>query len=298
MRTLPFETGFYAGPGGPARQAADAVQFWHKIVGLYAQDQWRARKDLMLSFGVRYDVDLLPSAADLRIIGRMNPTDFARVQPRVGFAYAFRDGKSVFRSNFSIFTGSFEYSSTVNGWHGASAFTNMNQPLLPEFADPANDLVGFGPAGMVGTAGPVLAGAAFSNFAHNGVYPSPKILQQFPLGFVKREFPKDYSEQTNVEIANDLGDKWHLTLGYHYLHAIHLLSSNTINGIPDGLLSDGRQKFAPADKGFGFALFATPTGWAIYNAGTFGLRRDLANHFSMMANYTYGKSIDVATENQ
>jgi hypothetical protein len=151
---------------------------------------------------------------------------------------------------------------------------------------------------MVGTAGPVLAGAAFSNFAHNGVYPSPKILQQFPLGFVKREFPKDYSEQTNVEIANDLGDKWHLTLGYHYLHAIHLLSSNTINGIPDGTLSDGRQKFKPADTGFGFALFATPTGWSIYNAGTIGLRRDLANHFSVVANYTYGKSIDVATENQ
>ncbi len=297
-RTLPFETGFYAGPAGPAREAADDVHFWHKVVGLYAQDQWRARHNLTLSFGVRYDVDVLPSANDLNIIGKMNPTDFARVQPRVGFAYAFRDGKSVLRSNFSIFTGSFEFSSTVNSWHGASAFTQMNQPLLPDFADPTNNLVGFGPAGMVGAAGPVLAGAAFSNFTHNGIYPSPASLLQFPLGFLKREFPKSYSEQSNVEIDNDLSKNWHLTLGYHYLHAIHLLSSNTINGIPDGTLSDGRQKFKPADPGFGFALFATPSGWSIYNAGTIGIRKDLADHLSLMANYTYGKSIDVATENQ
>ena len=82
-----------------------------------------------------------------------------------------------------------EYSSLVNGWHGAAPFTTMNQPLLPEFADPANDLVGFGPAGMVGTAGPVLAGAAFSNFTHTGTYPVPSILKQFPLGFTKRNFP-------------------------------------------------------------------------------------------------------------
>ncbi|MBB6145862.1 hypothetical protein HNQ77_003832 [Silvibacterium bohemicum] len=297
-RTLPFETGFYAGPGGPARQAADAVQFWHKIVGLYAQDQWRASKNLLLSFGVRYDFDVLPSAVDLGIIGKMNPTDFSRVQPRLGFAYALRNGKTVVRSNFSIFSGSFEYSSFVNDWHGASAFTHMDQPLLPDFSDPTNDLVGFGPAGMVGAQGPVLAGAAFSNFTHTGAYPSPTTLQQFPLGFAKRDFPRSYSEQANVEIANDFGKDWHLTLGYHYLHAIHLNSSNTVNGLPDGFLSDGRQKFAPADKNFGFVLFATPTAWAIYNAGTIGLRRDLANHFSLMANYTYSKSIDVATENQ
>ncbi len=297
-RTLPFDTGFYAGPGGPAREAADAIHFWHSIVAGYAQDRWRAKRNLLVSFGLRYDFDLLPSASDLRIIGRMNPTDFTKVQPRVGFAYAFRDGKSVLRSNFSIFTGSFEYSSTVNNWHGASAFTHMNQPLLSDFANPENDLIGFGPAGMVGAAGPVAAGAAYSTFTHTGAYPNPSELRQFPLGFMKREFPKSYSEQASVEIENDLGKNWHLTTGYHYLHAIHLISSNTVNGVPDGTLSDGRQKFSPADPNFGFALYATPSGWAIYNAGTVTLRKTLADHFSMVANYTFAKSIDVATENQ
>ena len=213
-------------------------------------------------------------------------------------AYAFREGKGVVRSSFGLYTGSLEYSSLVNGWHGAAPFTSMNQPLISQFANPANDLVGFGPAGMVGTAGPVLAGAAFSTFTHTGTYPAPSILKQFPLGFTKRNFPNAYAEHASLEIENELGDGWHLTLGYRYLHAARLLSSNTINGIPDGFLSDGRQKFAPADSNFGFVLYASPSGWSIYNAGIVSLRKDLAHHYSVLANYVYGKSIDVATENQ
>jgi len=298
QRSLPFENGFYDGPDGPAHQAADQVAFWHKLAGFYGQEQWKARPNLVLSLGLRYDLDLLPSAKDLQILGEMNPTNFGNVQPRFGVAYGLRQGKGVVRASFGLYTGSLEYSSLVNGWHGASPFTTMNQPLLSQFADPTHDLVGFGPAGMVGTAGPVLAGAAFSNFTHNGIYPSPTILKQFPLGFTEREFPSSYSEQANLEIENELGKKWFLTVAYHYLHAIHLLSSNTINGLPDGFLSDGRQKFAPADSNFGFVLYATPSGWSIYNAGSVSLRKELAQHFSLLANYVYGKSIDVATENQ
>ena len=298
QRSLPWENGFYDGPDGPAREAADAVAFWHKLSGIYVQDQWRARPNLALSFGLRYDIDFLPSASDLKIVGKMNPTTFGNVQPRVGFAYAFRNGKAVVRSNFGLYTGSLEYSSLVNGWHGASAFTHMNQPLLSAFADPVDNLTGFGPAGMVGTAGPVLAGAAYSNFTHNGIYPSPSILKQFPLGFVQRKFPNAYSEQANLEIENELGNGWHLTAGYHYLHAMRLQSSSNVNALPDGFLSDGRQKFTPADPNFGFALFGTPSGWSIYNSGSLSLRKDLAQHYSVLANYVYGKSIDIATENQ
>jgi hypothetical protein len=298
QRGLPFENGFYDGPDGPAREAADAVAFWHKLADVYVQDQWRARPNLALSFGLRYDLDFLPSASDLKIIGKMNPSNFGNLQPRVGVAYAYRNGKGVVRSSFGVYTGSLEYSSLINGWHGASAFTHMNQPILSEFADPEDDLTGFGPAGMVGAAGPVLAGAAYSNFTHNGIYPSPSILQQFPLGFVKRKYPSNYSEHASLEIENELGNKWYLTVGYHYLHALHLESSNSINGVPNGFLSDGRQKFAPADPNFGFVLYATASGWSIYNAGSVLLRKELAHRYSVLANYVYGKSIDIATENQ
>ncbi len=298
QRALPFQNGFYTGPDAAARQSADAVAFWHRLVSLYVQDQWKPGSGLAVSLGLRYDIDVFPSAADLGILGNMNPTNYGNVQPRVGVAYTFRNDRSVIRSSFGLYTGSFEYSSTVNGWHGASAFTAMNQPYLPEFSDPANQLVGFGEAGMVGTVGPGTSAAAFSNFTRNGIYPSPAVLKQFPLGFVRRKFPNAYSEQATLEFENDLGRRWFLTAGYHYVHAMHLLSSNTINGAPAGTLIDGRQRFTPADSNFGFALYATPSGWSIYNAGTLTLRRGMAQHFSLLANYTYAKSIDVATENQ
>jgi hypothetical protein len=298
QRGLPWENGFYDGPDGPAREAADAIAFWHKLADFYVQDQWKVLPNLALSLGVRYDLDFLPSASDLRIIGKMNQTNLGNFQPRVGLAYGYRNGKGVVRANFGIYTGSLEYSSLINGWHGAAPFTHMNQPLLAEFANPDEDLVGFGPAGMVGTAGPVNAGAAFSKFTHSGIYPSPSILQQFPLGFVKRKYPSNYSEHASLEIENELGNKWFLTVGYHYLHAIHLESSESINAVPNGFLSDGRQKFAPADPNFGFALIAEATGWSIYNSGSVGLRKEFGENFSVLANYVYGKSIDIATENQ
>ena len=298
QRSLPWETGFYNGPDGPAREAADAVAVWHRLTDVYLQDQWRVRPHLALSLGLRYDVDFLPSAEDLKIVGKANPTTYGNIQPRVGVAYAFRDGKGVVRSSFGLYTGSLEYSSLVNSWHGASAFTHMNQPQIAAFADPTDNLTGFGPAGMVGTAGPVLAGAAYSNFTHTGAYPSPTILKQFPLGFLQRKFPNAYSEQASVEIENQLGNNWHVTAGYHYLHAMRLESSSSINGVPNGFLSDGRQAFKPADPNFGFALFGTPSGWSIYHAGSLSLRKDLAQHYSVLANYVFGKSIDLATENQ
>jgi hypothetical protein len=298
QRNLPFANGFYDGPDGAAHQAADQVAFWHKLVGLYIQDQWKVKQNLVLSVGLRYDVDILPTANDLKIVGGMNPTNYGNVQPRVGLAYGFRNGKGAIRWSFGLYTGSLEYSSLVNGWHGASPFTPMNQPLLPTFANPAQDLVGFGPAGMVGTAGPVLAGASFSNFTHNGIYPAPGILKEFPLGFTVRKFPSSYAEQANLEVENELGKKWFLTVGYHYVHAIHLNSSNSINGLPAGFLSDGREKFTPADPRFGFVLYATPSGWSIYHGGSVTLRKEFKQHFSVLANYVYGKSIDIATENQ
>ena len=297
-RTLPFQTGFYAGPDGAARQSADALRFLHQLLGLYVQDHWKATDRLTLTAGLRYDVDVLPSASDLRIIGSGPATDFGDVQPRIGLSYSFREGKSVIRSGYGIFRGSRSYSNLLNGWHGASAFTSMQQPLLPQFADPSQDLVGFGEAGMVGAAGPVAAGSAFRNFAATGAYPAPSRLVQFPLGFVSRKYPIQFAEQANLQVENQLGKDWVLETGYSYLHADHLPNSLSINGVPAGTLPDGRQKFTPADPRFGFALYSAATGWSLYNAGTVSLRKTMSHHYSLMANYTYSKSIDIATEGQ
>jgi len=298
QRTLPFGTGLYAGPAASQFSNSTDLQFTHKLAGFYAQDQWKARPDLTLTLGLRYDIDFFPSAADVRVNGQMNPTNYGNVQPRVGLAYSFRGGKGVVRAGFGLFTGPFDYSDVMVGWQGASAFTNMNQPILPEFKDPANDLVGFGPSGIVGVEGPFLASQAFSNFTHNGVYPDPSTLLQFPLGYVKRKFPNAYAEEASLEVENEIAKNLFVSVGYQFVHALRLPVYYSINGVPNGTLPDGVQSFMPADPNFGFTLEATATGYSIYHAGTVSVRKAFASHYSILANYTYSKSIDISTDVQ
>src|SRR5579863_1649383 len=128
----------------------------------------------------------------------MHPTNYGNVQPRTGLAYSFRQGKGVLRAGFGLFTGPFDYSDILVSWQGASAFTNMNQPLLSQFANPSSQLVGLGPSGIVGVSGPFLSSQAFEAFAHNGAYPAPNTLLQFPLGYAQRKFPNAYAEEASL----------------------------------------------------------------------------------------------------
>lgn len=297
-RTLPFQTGLFAGPEAAEFTDSTNLNFLHKLSGLYAQDQWKAQPNLTLTLGLRYDIDFFPSATDIRLNGKMHPTNYGNAQPRVGLAYSFRQGKGVVRAGFGLFTGPFDYSDIMVSWQGASAFTNMNQPILPEFANPANDLVGLGPSGIVGVSGPFLASQAFANLAHNGAYPDPSTLRQFPLGYVKRKFPNPYAEETSLEVENEIAKNFFVSVGYEFVHGLKLPVYISVNGVPNGTLPTGVQSFAPADPNFGFALEATPAAYSIYHAGTMSVRKPFAQHYSILANYTYSKSIDISTDIQ
>jgi hypothetical protein len=302
QRTLPFDTGLYSGPAAPAFTNATDLNFRHTLSSLYAQDQWKIRPDLTVTLGVRYDIDFMPSAAEVRVTGMMSPTNYNNVQPRIGLAYSFRQDKGVVRAGFGMFTGPFDYSDIMVSWQGASAFTNMNQPVLPQFADPANQLVGLGESGIIGVdgnyVGPGAVSAAFSNFTHNGIYPSASSLVQFPLGYSQRKFPNAYAEQASLQVEYEVAKNLFVSVGYEWLHALKLPVYDSVNGVPTGAPVGGIQYFTPADTGFGFALLDTPSGYSIYNAGTISVRKPLAHHFSILGNYTYSKSIDIATDVQ
>ena len=151
---------------------------------------------------------------------------------------------------------------------------------------------------MVGVSGPFLASQAFRNFTSGGVYPSPATCSSFRSGYIQRKFPNPFAEQASLELESSLGRGWILTTGYQYVHGMKMPVYLSVNGLPDGTLPDGRQAFTPADPRFGFALIATPSGFSIYNGGIVSLRKNFASHYSVLANYTYSKSIDIATDVQ
>jgi Carboxypeptidase regulatory-like domain/TonB dependent receptor len=298
QRTLPFQSGLYAGPAASDFENSTQLNFWHKLFSVYAQDQWKARPNLTFTLGLRYDIDFFPSAGDVRLTGKLHPTNYGNVQPRASLAYSFRGGKGVVRGGFGLFTGPFDYSDLLVSWQGASAFTNMHQPVLPAFADPANNLVGYGPSGIVGASGPVLAGAGFRNLSKNGAYPTPDSLLQFPLGYAQLKFPNAYAEQASLEVENEIAKDLYISVGYQFVHGLKLPLYSSINGIPNGTLPSGVQSFAPADPRFGFTFLATPSAYSIYHAGIVSVRKNFAHHYSILGNYTFSKSIDLATDVQ
>lgn len=296
-----FENGLYAGPSEQTFNDATTVNYHHALWSLYAQDQWRARPNLSFTLGLRYDVDQLPSGSDLKQVGGFHPTQYGNIQPRASFAYAFNGGKGVLRGGFGIFRGPFVYSDIMVSWVGASEFSYMNQPFLPEFSNPSQNLIGFGPSGAVGDA-PISLRSDFINFVTTGAYPPPTQLAQVPLGYAKKNFPLPFSEQGSLELEHQLGKDFYLSAGYQWLHASQLPVYSSINGEPqsgcDPLVASGcKQFFAPIPQlpPFGFVLEVKPIGFSLYNAGTLSLRKAMSHHFNFLANYTYSKSIDIST---
>jgi hypothetical protein len=331
-RTLPFQAGLYAGPSEQAFLNSTHLNFEHTLWSLYAQDHWKIRPNLTFTLGLHYDVDTFPSAQDVNIQGGFHPTNYNNIQPRVSLAYSFNGGKSVIRSGFGIFDSPFVYSDVLVSWIGASEFTYMNNPNLPEFANPSQNLIGFGASGAVGVPsitglppspiGPPLAvqqalalqaAMTFSNFTHNGVYPSPTPsatnpagLLQFPLGYAKKKFDNPFSEMASLEVEHQFAKDYFLSLGYQFLHASRLPVYYSINGTPaaapfpvcNPLVTSGCQPYfspIPTDPNFGFVLYVKPEGFSIYHAGTVSMRKAFSHHFNLLANYTYSKSIDIST---
>ncbi len=61
--------------------------------GVFAQDEWKPRRDLTLNFGFRYDLQFLPDPIE---------TDKNNIAPRFGFAYS-PDEKTVIRGSFGLY---------------------------------------------------------------------------------------------------------------------------------------------------------------------------------------------------
>jgi hypothetical protein len=122
------------------------------VYGVFAQDDWRVRPDLTLSFGVRYDYDTdgnNPDFADSPLVGPRS-ADSDNIQPRVGFSWDISGkGTSILRGGAGLFTGRYLLVPALveqqqNGTTGV-VFSRLNGFFLglpPEFwldvTDPEN----------------------------------------------------------------------------------------------------------------------------------------------------------------
>jgi outer membrane receptor protein involved in Fe transport len=107
-----------AGRTGLATDAAGASTISNEEFSVFIQDQWLLRPGLTLNYGLRWDAQFMPETVDPTTTAYSRflsdptfpsdgtiPDQLSMWQPRVGIAWDRKaDGKSVFRSNFGIFS--------------------------------------------------------------------------------------------------------------------------------------------------------------------------------------------------
>src|SRR5215469_6012581 len=224
------------------------LAFDNNAIGLFVQDSWRMTSRLTVNYGLRYDVEFLPSyppstalaGAAYKTLGLtkgipISPLNFA---PRVGLAYdMFGDGKTVVRASYGIF---FDHPMMALVFDSAVADgTQAPQILLfgaaPGKCDPTKPVstlnAGNAFAGNLGCLPPSFTylpnEQRFNptpntqsvwinqNYLQPGQSPVP--LSVLPFGFpTAANFKYGYSNQASFGIEHQFGENYSLNLSYNF----------------------------------------------------------------------------------
>ena len=173
-----------AGRSGPATDAAGASRIANEEFALFVQDQWQIRSNLTLSYGVRWDAQLMPDTVDPQTTGFASllndpafpsdgtiPDQWFMLQPRVGATWDVRgDGRSALRASAGVYYARQNMLSQV----GTVTTNGLQQQTI--FANTAN-MTAFG---------------APTPTWPSVLTPTPVAEGQFPLFLGVRVFDKDY----------------------------------------------------------------------------------------------------------
>jgi hypothetical protein len=282
-----------------------------KAFSLFAQDDYKVRPSLMLSIGIRFEPffpiydagdqisvfrpgqrsTLYPTApVGLLYAGdpgvsrggvAANWKDFA---PRFGFAWSpGKNGRTSIRGAYGIFWDSPDYYQ-LTGFANTLPFSyqvTVNQPY--SFSDPYHGIVNPIPYKPPSTP---QARQSFS-------YPLDT-----PIGeSVDANLVNAYVQQWNLNVQQELVEHIVLTAAYVGSKGTHLPIQRELNPAvygPGATLAniDARRLYAPYFAGIdSYESTATST----YHALQLSLNKRFSHGYTILANYTYGKSLDLAS---
>jgi len=178
---------------------------------LFGQDQFRVNNRLTLNYGVRWDLQKLPTPPTCNPAFALTcniPYSKNNFAPRVGFAYALGERSStVVRGAFGLF---YAMTDLLDVSEGLTS-NGINRQFL------------------------FVPGPAFDN--SNPIVTYPNSLTSFPTGaggtpslvVFAPNFRSPYVEQGNVQIEHQLAAHTVLSVGYVYTHGLRLLGNS--NGV-------------------------------------------------------------------
>jgi hypothetical protein len=249
------------------------------FAGWFVQDSWKARRNLTLTYGLRYDVYKVPDAKSDSPFpySQAYRTDKNNFAPRLGLAWGIGGNqKTVLRVSSGFFfdppqTDQYRLGLLNNG--------------TPQFFN-----VTTGPTAAFAPAFP----AVFTSV------PSGFTLSPQTIYTVDPRFATLYSYNANLTISRELGKNFVASAGYLYTSGTHLPIYRNINLVPNGsTLADGRPNFSTTARvfpGFSNVLSAESVGKSSYNGLNLTLQKRLSAGYELYATYTWSHAIDDAPE--
>lgn len=224
--------------------------------GVFTQDEWKARKNLTLNFGLRYDLQFLPEPIK---------TDANNVAPRFGFAFS-PDEKIVVRGGFGIFYDRIPTRATSNalqrdGSKYVVAILSRTSPNAPVFPNvPANQ---------------------------------PPVLTTKPsVTRIDPNIEDSSSEQANLQIERELPFDSSVSVGYLYLRGLHIILSRNVN-VPRCSSAIDANLCRP-DANFGNVSRYEGSGDSYYNGMVVSFNKRQGDWATLRLSYTLSKTIDDA----
>jgi hypothetical protein len=273
---------------------------------LYVQDDFRPTSRLTVNLGLRWDVyppwteiedrqsnfdettgTFVVASDDAVIAGKKvgrylqtySKRDFG---PRLGFAYDLQgDGKTLIRGGFGIF-----WNFTPGGTSSSKA---QNPPFLQSTA-----------------LTPAPSGYGTNLLLKDGLPPPPGVdPNRPPAGSTRSIFDRDfrdgYARQWNLNVQRQLGSNYLVEAAYVGSQGRDMVIKVDINqappvvGVTDANVNRPFITLAPAVRSLSQSQ---SIGTLDYHGLLLKFQRRFANNFSFLNSYTYGKSMDFASDNE
>jgi hypothetical protein len=254
------------------------------LFGAYAQDDVRLQKNLTVNLGLRYEMATVPTEAQNRISNLRNLTDavphvgapffsnptLRNFEPRVGFAWNPRTGKTLVRGGFGIFD---------------------VLPLPYEFASSFQLAVPF-------------VSSIFANTLQPGMFPTGAFQafgneSNFGLASFYEFHPKrNYVMQWNSGIARELTSTLSLTIGYVGSRGVHLpYRVDNIDMVlptltPAGYVFPPTAASTTLNPNFGRINSILWQASSFYHALQVDVAKRVSHGIELHGAYTFSKSID------